>query len=144
MNIIFLPDGAKVAYKSFQLGKSNYYPLKTFKDLATDPMTGITAALAKMGPGEAAAIQILISPAESKWQKHGSNFISETKKQESDPEKARFSTPAKTLNRLKEKYAKPGFETSIRVIAVSADEDSAKSHVTNISSSFAQYASDLN
>jgi hypothetical protein len=72
---IFTTDG-KVAYKSFQLAKSNFYPLKTFKDLATDPMTGITASLAKMGPGEAAAIQIVISPAESTWQKIGSRFIS--------------------------------------------------------------------
>src|SRR3972149_12253051 len=34
--IIFSQEG-KVAYKSFQLGKGNFYPLKTFKDLPTDP-----------------------------------------------------------------------------------------------------------
>jgi hypothetical protein len=140
---IFAKDG-KVAYKSFQLNKSNFYPLKTFKDLATDPMTGITAALAKMGPGEAAAIQVLISPADSTWQKIGSKFISDTKKQESDPEKAKFATPAKTLEAIEGKIAKPGFETSIRVIAISPDAAMAKSHVTNIGSSFAQYAGDMN
>ena len=140
---IFTPDG-KVAYKSFQLGKSNFYPLKTFKDLATDPMTGITAALAKMGPGEAAVVQILVSPAESTWQKEGGKFISDTKKQESDPEKAKFSTSAKTLEGVEGKIAKPGFETSIRIIAISTDEAIAKSHITNISSSFAQYAGDMN
>ena len=140
---IFTNDG-HVAYKSFQLGKSNFYPIKTFKDLATDPMTGITASLAKMGPGEAAAIQILISPAESTWQKEGGKFISDTKKQESDPEKAKFSTPAKTLEAVEGKIVKPGFETSIRIVAISSDEASAKSHITNISSSFSQYAGDLN
>jgi len=140
---IFTTDG-KVAYKSFQLGKSNFYPLKTFKDLATDPMTGITAALAKMGPGEAAAIQVLISPAESDWQKVGSKFISDTKKQESDPEKAKFATPAKTLEAVEGKIAKPGFETSIRIVAISPDIAMAKSHTTNIGSSFAQYAGDMN
>ena len=61
---VFTNDG-HVAYKSFQLGKANFYPLKTFKDLATDPMLGITSTLAKMGQGEAAVIQVLISPAES-------------------------------------------------------------------------------
>jgi hypothetical protein len=140
---IFTKDG-KVAYKSFQLAKSNFYPLKTFKDLATDPMTGITASLAKMGPGEAAAIQILISPADSAWQKIGSKFISDTKKQESDPERAKFSTPAKTLEAVEGKVAKPGFETSIRIVAISSDENTAKSHVTNLASSFAQFAGDLN
>jgi hypothetical protein len=140
---IFTNDG-KVAYKSFQLGKGNIYPLKTFKDLATDPMGGITSALAKMGPGEAAAIQVVISPAESAWQKEGSHFISSTKKQESDPEKAKFSTPAKTLEAVENKVGKPGFETSIRIIAVSGDEASAKSHVANISSAFAQFNGDIN
>lgn len=140
---IFTPNG-HVAYKSFQLGKSNFYPIKTFKDLATDPMGALTSALAKMGPGEAAAIQVLISPAESTWQKEGSKFISDTKKQESDPEKAKFSVPAKTLEAVEGKVSKPGFETSIRIIAVSGDEASAKSHVTNISSAFAQFNGDLN
>jgi len=140
---VFNGEG-RVAYKSFQLGKSNFYPLKTFKDLATDPMLGITSALAKMGQGEAAVIQILISPAESDWQKQGSRFIGDIKKQESDPEKAKFSTSAKTLEAIEAKISKPGFETSIRVIAVSENEESAKSHVANIGSSLAQFAGELN
>lgn len=140
---IFTPEG-KVSYKAFMLGKANYYPLKTFKDLATDPMTSVTSALAKMGPGEAAAIQIVISPAESDWQKEGGKFISDTKKQEADPEKAKFSTSAKTLEAIEGKIAKPGFETSIRIVAVSTDEPSAKSHVANIATAFSQFAGDLN
>jgi len=140
---VFGNEGS-VAYKSFQLGKSNFYPLKTFKDLATDPMLGISSALAKMGPGEAAVIQILVSPAESDWQKEGGKFIGDTKKQESDPEKAKFSTSAKTLEAVEAKISKPGFETSIRVIAVSENEESAKNHVTNIGSALAQFAGDLN
>lgn len=134
----------KVAYKSLQLGKSNFYPLKTFKDLATDPMLGITSALAKMGPGDAAAIQIVISPAESSWQKDGGKFIADTKKQESDAEKAKFSTSAKTLEAVEAKVAKPGFETSIRIIAISKDKETAKGTVTNISGAFAQFAGDMN
>jgi hypothetical protein len=140
---IFPPEG-KVAYKSFQLGKSNFYPIKTFKDLATDPMLGITSTLAKMGPGEAAVMQVLISPAENDWQKQGGKFISDTKKSESDPEKAKYSVSAKTLEAVEAKITKPGFETSIRIIAVAADEETAKSHVTNIGGALAQFAGDLN
>jgi len=138
------PEKGRVAYKSFQLGKANFYPIKTFKDLPTDPMSSITSALAKMGPGEAAAIQVLISPAESDWQKEGGKFISDTKKQESDPEKAKYSTPAKTLEAVENKIAKPGFETSIRIVAVSDSDDAAKSHVTNLGTAFSQFAGDLN
>lgn len=140
---IFDKNG-KVAYKSMQLGKSNFYPLKTFKDLATDPMLGTTSALAKMGPGDAAAIQIVVSPAESDWQKEGGKFVSDTKKQESDAEHAKFSTSGKTLEAVESKVSKPGFETSVRIIAVSENEETAKSTVTNIAGAFAQFAGDLN
>ena len=140
---IFTEEG-KVAYKSLQLRAEDYYPIKTFKDLPTDPLSSLTAALAKMGEGEAAAIQILVSPAEKNWQKAGSSFISSTKKQESDPEKAKFSVPAKTLEAVENKVSKPGFETSIRFVVVSSDEASAKEHLTNINSAFSQFNGDLN
>lgn len=140
---IFTNDG-KVAYKSFQLGKASFYPIKNFKDLATDPLSAVTSALAKMGVGEAAAIQVLISPAESNWQKEGSHFISSTKKQEADPEKAKFSTSARTLEGVEAKISKPGFETSIRIVCVAPSEEVAKSNLTNIGGAFAQFASDTN
>ena len=38
---IFKETG-KVAYKALQLSKANFYPLKTFKDLATYPLSTIT------------------------------------------------------------------------------------------------------
>lgn len=140
---IFSEEG-KVAYKSLQLRKENFYPIKTYKELATDPMSLLTSALAKMGKGEAAAIQILVSPAESDWQKSGSEFISETKKQEADPEKAKFAVGARVLEAVENKVSKPGFETSIRIVCVSPDEASANAHLNNITSAFQQFSSDLN
>lgn len=137
-------ENGKVAYKSLQLSKSNYLPIKTFKELVTDPMSSITSAMAKLGAGEAAAIQILISPAESSWQKDGRRFISETKKQESDPEKAKFSTSAKTLEAIENKISKPGFETSIRMVVVSSTMENAKMTLDNINSTFSQFASENN
>ena len=140
---IFTEEG-KVAYKAYQLSKENFYPLKTYRDLPTDPLSSLTSALAKMGEGEAAAIQVLVTPYDSSWQKTGSSFISSTKKQESNPEKAKFSVAAKTLEAVENKVGKPGFETSIRIVVVSNDEGSAKAHLANIASSFVQFASDTN
>ncbi len=140
---IFTEEG-KVAYKSYQLKKANFYPIKVYKELATDPMSSLTSALAKMGPGEAAAIQVIISPAEGTWQKDGKGYISSTKKQESDPEKAKFSTPGKTLEAVENKVSKPGFETTIRVVVVANTEESAKAHLSNIGSAFEQYNGELN
>jgi hypothetical protein len=140
---IFSQEG-KVAYKSLQLKKANFYPIKTFKDLPTDPMASLTSALAKMGKDEAAAVQILISPADSSWQAAGAGFISETKKSESDPQKAKFSTSAKTLESVEAEISKPGFETSIRIVTVSPTEESAKAHLGNIAGAFEQFSAENN
>ncbi len=140
---IFSENG-KVAYKALQLKKDNFYPIKTFKELPTDPLASITSSLAKMGENEAASIQILISPVDSSWQTQGKNYISQTKKQESDPEKAKYSVPVKTLEAVENKISKPGFEVSIRLVVVSETEDSAKAHLGNVVSAFSQFDGDLN
>jgi hypothetical protein len=97
-----------------------------------------------MGDGEAAAVQILISPVSSSWQSEGRKFISDTKKAESDPEKAKFSTSAKTLELVEGKIGKPGFETSVRIVAIAATSETAKMHLDNISSTFEQVSSETN
>lgn len=140
---IFSEKG-KVAYKALQLKKDNHLSIKTFKDLPTDPLAAITSSLAKMGEDEAAAVQVLISPAESSWQKAGRSFISSTKKSESNPEEAKYTTSAKTLESVENKVSKPGFETSIRIIVVSHTEDSASIHLNNLVSAFSQFESDQN
>jgi hypothetical protein len=140
---IFETEG-KVAYKSLQLSKDNFYPLKTFKDLSTDILASITSSMAKMGPGEAAMMQILISPADSMWQKEGGKFISDTKKQESSSESAKYSVSGKTLEAIENKISKPGFETSIRIIVTAPTKDIAKQHLTNISSALGQTSGEMN
>lgn len=140
---IFTQEG-KVAYKAFQLRKDNFYPIKTYKELPTDPLATITSAIGKMGKGEAAAVQILVAPTQIDWQAQGRGFISETKKQESDPTKAKFSISAKTLESVENKISKPGFEVAIRIVVVAETETAADVHLGNIASSFAQYSSDTN
>jgi hypothetical protein len=140
---IFTEEG-KVAYKSLQLRKDSFYPIKTYKDLPTDSLSAITSAIGKMSAGEAAAVQVLVSPAESSWAASGREFVSATKKQESNPEEAKFSVAAKTLEAVENKVSKPGFEVSVRIVVVSQSEATAGVHLSNIVGAFAQYASDVN
>ena len=63
-----------IAYASLQLKNSDYFPIKTFKDLPTDPLSSLTSALAKMQPSEGAAVQMIISPADSKWKDAGKKW----------------------------------------------------------------------
>jgi len=140
---IFETDG-KVSYKSLQLSKANYYPLKTFKDLPTDILASLTSSLAKLTEGEGAAIQILISPAESEWQKSGSKYISDTKKQESSSESAKYAVSGKALEAIENKVSKIGFLTSIRIVVTSKTKEIAKMNLDNIVSSLGQTSGEFN
>jgi len=140
---IFSQEG-KVAFNTLKLSNGNYYPIKVYKDLATDPLSSITSALAKMGEGEGCAIQIIISPAAGGWNKAGRSYISKTKKNESDPEKAVYNIDPKTYDAIENKCSKPGFETTIRAVVSSTDMGRAKMHLANILGAFSQFASDLN
>jgi len=140
---IFSEKG-KVAFASLQLRSASYYPIKLYKDLPTDPLASITSALAKMGEGEGAAIQILISPADSRWQKRGRSFVAQIKKQEASPESAKFKVDAKTLEAVENKCSKPGFETVIRIVVSAPTEAQAKNHLANIKGAFEQFSSSWN
>ena len=140
---IFSEEG-KVAFTRMHLRNASFYPIKVYKDLATDPLSLISSSLAKMSEGEGAAIQILISPASSKWRQSGKRFISRTKKQESEPDKAKFSVDAKNLEAIENKCSKPGFETEVRIVVCAQELETAKMHLANIKSAFEQFASDSN
>jgi len=140
---IFTENG-RVAFAELETKQSVYAPIKCYKDLPVDPLSAITTALAKMGPEEGTAIQILISPADSSWQKKGRAYISGVKKAEADPQKAKFKVDAKTLEAIENKCSKPGFNTFIRIVVCSLTMEEAQSHLANIKSAFAQFASDLN
>ena len=137
-------DHGKVAFAAMKLSNASFYPIQIFKDLPTDPLSSLTAGLAKMGDNEGAVVQVLISPASSKWQKAGRSFISKTKKEEADPETAKYSIDPKTYEEIENKCSKPGFETTIRMVVSSTTKESAEAHLSNLTSSFSQYNSDHN
>ncbi len=133
------PKEGKVAFASLKLKSSNYLPIKVFKDLPTDPLSSITSVLAKMSHGEGAAIQIILSPADSKWKKLGRTYISKTKKAESNPETAKYSADPKELEGIENKIGKPGFDLVIRIVVSSITIESAQAHLNNIVNSFSQF-----
>ena len=133
------PKEGKVAFASLRLKSLNYMSIKVFKDLPTDPLSSITSVLAKMGNGEGAAIQLLLSPADSKWKKLGRAYLSKTKKAESNPETAKYSADPKELEGIENKIGKPGFDVVIRIVVSSKTMESAQAHLNNIVNSFSQF-----
>ncbi len=140
---IFSEEG-KVAFGALVSKEAAYLPFKVYKDLSVDPLNPITSAVSKMGEDEGAMIQILIRPAQSKWQKLGKSYVASTKKNEANPEKATFKTDPKTLEKIEDKCTKPGFETCIRFVVSAKTKELAQMHLRNIKTSFAQFNGDLN
>ncbi|HVZ12790.1 MAG TPA: TraM recognition domain-containing protein [Patescibacteria group bacterium] len=131
----------KVAYASLKMEKSHYLPLKTYRELPIDPLSSITSTMGKMTEGEAAAIQILITPVGSKWKKAGREYITTTKKREANPETAKYSVDQKELEAIEQKITKPGFNAYIRLLVASSTKESAESHLTNLEGAFNQFSS---
>ncbi len=133
-------ENSKVAFASLALKESSYKPIKVYKDLATDPLSSITSVLAKMTEGEGVAIQVLISPADSKWKKLGRGHLTTTKKEEANPETAKYSADPKELEGIENKISKPGFDTVVRVVVSSSTMESAEAHLNNIVNVFTQFS----
>ncbi|MFA6005770.1 MAG: DUF87 domain-containing protein [Patescibacteria group bacterium] len=140
---IFTEQG-KVAFGALVQKETAYQPIKTYKDLPNDSLSGLTSALSKMNEGEGALIQFLVRPARATWKKEGKNYVSQTRKNETNPEKATYKVDQKTLDKIDEKCQKPGFETVIRFAVNAETKDSADMHIANIKSAFAQFNSELN
>ena len=135
---IFSETG-KVAFASLKLKNRNYLPIKVYKELAVDPLSAITSTLAKMTEGEGAAIQIMVSPADSKWKKIGRLHVSSTKKTEANPETAKYSADPKELEAIENKISKQGFDVVVRIVVSSTSLEAARAHLNNIKTAFSQF-----
>jgi len=140
---IFEEQG-EVAWAQLGLADPTYKPIRTYKDLPVDTMSAVTSALGKMGPRESAVIQILLTGIGGDWKKAGKSFISDTKKKESDPQKASYKVDSRLLEAVDNKLSKPGFEVTVRLVVVSDTQEQAKQHLANIKGSFEQFNSGHN
>ena len=140
---VFTKEG-KVEFAELVLRGKSFYPIKTYKELSTDSLGSITATLARMDEGEAAVVQLLVTPADSSWSKSGAGFLSATKKAEADPEKAKFRLSPEDMQAIDNKVGKPGFLASVRLVCVAPTEAQAKANLSTIKGTFAQFGTDKN
>ena len=136
-------ESNQTAFTSLKLKNQDFYPIKTYKDLPTDPLSSLTSALAKMQPGEGAVVQLLISPAGNDWKDAGKAWL----KKEKDPgtaEKPKPPPDAKQIEAVEGKLSRLGFGAVIRIVVSSTSKDSAKAHLSNIRSGFEQFVGPYN
>lgn len=137
-------EKGKVAYKSLVKKNASYYPVQSFRDLPTDPLSSITSFMAKMSEGEAAMLQVIISPASHGWSSSGQSFISKSKKDEASPDHATYSVDPKSLEAIERSTGKAGFETSIRLVVNAPTKKQADSLLAQFSGTFSQMAGPYN
>lgn len=168
---IFNPGGFSLG-SYLSLDKGFVLPLKTFKDLEIDPLSAITNAFSTLKEvGEGAAIQILIRPAQKKWQKLGqktAKLMQEGKSleealvkthrgsifdfliemahpavtKEKQPEQKPMTPLQQEIIKATENKANQAhFETNIRLIASAATQQEAETILSNLGGAFSQYNS---
>ncbi|MDO8576788.1 MAG: DUF87 domain-containing protein [Candidatus Daviesbacteria bacterium] len=139
---IFSETG-ETAYAQLKLKNSDYFPIKTFRDLPTDPLSSLTSALAKMQRSEGAAIQLIVSPSGNQWKDAGKKWL-KNQKEPGDEKNPKPPPDAKELEAVESKLTKSGFDVSLRIATSSTSEASAKAHLTNIKACFEQFTGPYN
>ncbi len=137
-------ENTSVSFAELALRSPSFKPIKSYKELPVDSLSAITASMAKFGDNEAAVVQIIVSPAESGWSKSGEGYVSKLKKDESNPEKAKFKMNPQDMEAITNKCAKVGFLTSVRLISVAPNEGVAKANLSNLKSTFSQFSGNQN
>jgi len=146
--------------------RDDVYPIKTFESFDVDPLSGITSILSQLGTDEEIWIQICVSPAGDNWQKRGIGYVNSIKagrdpgepmwkavtkglfgmaKSAASPDSvpapsAELSGPVQTaLKGIEEKVTKLGFQTKMRVVALSSDYSKSRQKLNAVLGAFKQY-----
>ncbi len=67
---IFSPTGV-ILGSYLTLRRKSSFPIRTYEKLESDPLNSVTNALAKMGEGEGACIQVIVRSAPASWRSEG-------------------------------------------------------------------------
>lgn len=150
--------------------KNDYaYPIATIQQTKRDGMQGLLNALTALGPDDGAAVQIMLRPAKSGWEKKSKDLVDRIKKDKGKsgsgisaglggvmdlmaapskvPEAKEKAPDEKQLSNLEqsqveaveEKTRHPAYEVLIRVVSSSNTANRSQSTLRNIISSFSLY-----
>lgn len=162
---IFKPDCTVVA-GYLKLKRESLLPIRTYKELESDPLNALTNALAKVPENEGVVVQILARPAESSWRSEGTRVVKymqkgktykealhgdsfwkgwfrskEDKEKDDQKEKDRRMSPSEEnmVKGIENKLSKAGMEVNIRIVASGGSPESAKADLNHVLQSFSQF-----
>ncbi len=136
---IFEKD-AYVEYASLVFSKESYYPIKTYgEEVKVDTISNITSVISKLSKDEYASFQLVIYPSTGKWIKNGNNHTKPKSVKKDEAPKPESNSKQYQNQKIDDKTKNPGFVSTIRLLAVSENEEKAKALLNNMVSSFSQF-----
>lgn len=162
----FFDEGLISVGASLKQDKRFILPIKTYKQLESDPESNLTNALSKLGESGRGLIQLLVRPTDEKWRKaseqasrtlasgksiQADNFdgkqaikeigqlIKGPESNDKDPQLKLSPIEDEKLKGVSEKGAKAGFETIVRVLAAAPTQAEAELYLNNLLAAFSQF-----
>lgn len=162
---MFSPQGTMLG-GYVTLKRKSVFPVKTYKDLESDPLNPLTNAMSKVADNDGLAIQYLLRSTHSHWREAGARIVrkmqeglsmheaehgslslgswmhtKESKEKEEQKKRERKMSQAETkmLEGIENKISKAGMEVNIRIVACGSTPEVAKSYLDNVFSAFNQF-----
>ncbi|MFH1430788.1 MAG: type IV secretion system DNA-binding domain-containing protein [Candidatus Uhrbacteria bacterium] len=147
--------------------KSVFFPIRSYKDVESDPLDALTNAMSRVTEVEGAAMQFIVRSARKEWRSGGVHIAQEMQQgktlqdamgsrvlkavhrdlqlvtgKKEEEEKAHQLSPMEQeiVKGLEEKAAKFGLDVNIRILVSAADKARAELALNSITQAFAQYA----
>jgi len=135
---IFAQD-TRVAFTSLRLKAEDYKSIRTYQDLTTDSISGITTAMSKLDEGEALAMQIVATSAGSEWRNKGKSYVRKVRDNNANPEKPKINVDEDVLASIEKKCELGGFNVDIRLVSSSPSAEKARMNLETLLRAFDQF-----
>ncbi len=71
----FNAEGTHYELATVAFTRPNYFPIKSYKDIETDPMSSFTSAMSSVAKEDEIWFQMMIKPLPDIWQKEGQDYV---------------------------------------------------------------------
>ena len=162
---MFSPQGTMLG-GYVTLKRKGLFPVKTYKELESDPLNSITNAMSKVADTDGLALQFIVRSTHRNWRHAGKRIVrrmqegrsiheaergslhlaswfhsKESKEKSEQKKRDRKLSQAETkmLEGIENKLSKAGMEVNIRIVACGSTPDVAKGYLDNVLSAFNQF-----
>lgn len=136
----FLSSQGIAAYKTLSVKGKPFFPIRTYDEFDSDPLSSITSAMSKLREGERVILQVLIQPAGDAWRKQGQKFVQEANEPPKEEGKTKKYVDPQVLEAVQKKVTRSGFRVAARILVESEDKTGADGILDTLVGAFNQFS----